>query len=134
MTRDFCQTRARTLHAALLLALLALFWRAVIPGGFMPDWQNGGLVVTLCTEQGLARAVLGPDGTPMDAADATAPGGDCAFASLGLPLLPAAPTALLAASLAFLFLSGRRLAVPVVHRHILRLRPPLRAPPVPAHA
>lgn len=122
--------RNRALHAALLLTLLALFWRAVIPGGFMPDWQNGGLVVTLCTEQGLATAVLGPDGKPKAAGDAAKAEGSCAFASLGLPLLPAAPAALLALALAFVLLSGRRPAAPVPCRQTLRLRPPLRAPPV----
>src|SRR5690606_21631477 len=94
--------RAHAPHTALLLlTLLALFWRAVIPGGFMPDWQDGGLVVTVCTEQGVATTILGPDGTPKDTADTAAATSSCAFASLGLPVLPGAPTALLALALAF---------------------------------
>ena len=130
--------RVHASHAALLLlTLLALFWRAVIPGGFMPDWQDGGLVVTVCTEQGLATAVLGPDGTPKnaeDTADTSPAASSCAFASLGLPVLPAAPTALLALALAFILLSGQRPIAPTLRHHALRLRPPLRAPPVPARA
>lgn len=123
-------------QAALLLAtLFALFWRAIIPGGFMPVWQDGGIVVTVCTEQGVVTTVLNADGAPQDSADTTGTlSTPCTFASLSLPLLPAAPMALLAIALAFVLLSGRRFAAPAPHRAALWLRPPLRAPPAPAFA
>lgn len=128
--------RQHPLPAAMLLAaLLALFWRAIIPGGFMPDWQDGGLVVTVCGEQGLVTTVLSPDGTPRDGADTgSTTAAPCVFANLGLPMLPSAPMALLAVALTFILLSSRRPSTPVLRRESLRLRPPLRAPPVPVFA
>lgn len=131
--------RPNGLHAALLLtALFALFWRAVVPGGFMPTWQEDGLAVTVCTGQGLVTGVLGTDGTPRDAdtpsGTANTLAAPCAFASLGLPLLPAAPTALPTLAPTFLALTARGGPETAPRHASLRLRPPLRAPPLHAAA
>jgi len=48
----------------LLLPLIALLLatRALVPTGWMPVADEGGVHITLCTGQGMVDAVLGPDG------------------------------------------------------------------------
>ena len=59
----------------LLLPLIALLLatRALVPTGWMPTADAGGVHITLCTGQGMVDAVLGPDGKlkPGDAGDRT---------------------------------------------------------------
>jgi len=140
-------TRARHMRpsgfqaALLLVSLLALFWRAALPAGFMPERLGDGWVVTLCTGQGLVSAAVDDNGAPQDGTSPSKPGDKqnlatsvCAFASLGLPLLPATPATLLAIALAFLLTASPWRATSALRRAVSWLRPPLRAPPVPARA
>jgi hypothetical protein len=48
----------------LILPLLALLLatRALVPSGWMPVADAGGLHITVCTGQGMVEAVLGADG------------------------------------------------------------------------
>jgi hypothetical protein len=53
-----------TARNPLLLPLLALLLatRALVPAGWMPVADAGGVHITLCTGQGQVGAILGPDG------------------------------------------------------------------------
>lgn len=121
-----------TVQAALLLVgVVGLFWRAVIPAGFMPERQNAGWVLSLCTGQGVATIVVDLDGKPVkhDDTSDTAPS-TCAFASLAAPAMSAAAPVLLAIAIAYIIVQGRSAATEPIWRLAERLRPPLRAPPV----
>lgn len=120
------------LQAALLLvALVALFWRAVVPAGFMPEQQSSGWVLSLCTGQGAATIVvdLGDKPAKHDGKSDVAPS-VCAFASLASPALSAAPPVLLAMAIAYIMALGFAPATEPARLLAGRLRPPLRAPPV----
>jgi hypothetical protein len=106
-----------------MLALLALFIRAVVPTGFMPVVQEGRLVLDICSGYGAAKIEL-PGKAPKPQ-----PAEHCAFAGLGTPLIPEMPFAFAAivAAVSLIFLPGRQ--APVL-RAAARLRPPLRGPPV----
>lgn len=53
-----------TLRHPLLLPLLVLLLatRALVPSGWMPVADAGGVHIMLCTGQGMVGATLGPDG------------------------------------------------------------------------
>lgn len=87
----------KPVHALQLIALLAM---ALIPAGWMPrSHGDGGLVITLCTAQGIVTTALEPAGDQdrPEERDRVAPG-NCAFAgALSAALLPPAPEAMPAA-------------------------------------
>lgn len=112
----------------LLLLAVALMARAVLPTGWMPVAQDGGVRIAICTGQGAVMAVLGPDGKiHPDAPEA--PRNPCPFGMTGgepfaltaLSLLPATPLALEQAPVA------ARAAIALTIRR--NLRPPARGPP-----
>jgi len=117
--------------AAAALIALALAMRILVPGGFMPTSDDGRIVVALCSGSGPATVVidLGQDNGEPDhksTADAT-----CAFTGLGSPSLGGADPVLLVLAVAFAMLLTARAAVPLASVP-LRLRPPLRGPPLTA--
>jgi hypothetical protein len=85
----------------LILPLLALLlaMRALVPSGWMPVADAGGVHITLCTGQGMVDAVLGPDGKlKKSGAGDQAHHDPCPYGTLGhaadlpaLPQLAAAP-------------------------------------------
>jgi hypothetical protein len=85
---------ARGLFA--LVALCAVFVRVAIPTGFMPTQGVGGIVISLCTGQGAAKALLPVELNDPGSQD-HAKDGDCAFATgLGSGLVDALRPVLLA--------------------------------------
>lgn len=114
----------------MLLLFAALFMRAVMPAGYMPERSNDGTIaIALCNSDGVLRIPLKEAGEDKDAEHRSAP--PCAFAGLGDPLNPPAdfPQVAIferyelsfAATIQRLELAG--------HTRVL---PPARAPPLPA--
>lgn len=71
-----------------VLAACALLFRILIPSGFMPTTDAGGMHISLCTGEGAVDAVIGLDGK----VHKTSPGssgkmsGPCLFTCLGFAL------------------------------------------------
>ena len=122
---------------ALAIGLAALVLRLAVPAGYMPAVGQSGPALTLCPGGGQAAAPAGSAHR-----DASMPGqphgadpGDsdrsCAFADLALPAIAGADPSQLAEALTFILASGLLPASPLPPRAALRLRPPLRGPPLP---
>lgn len=118
--------------AWLMLAVLALSLRALVPQGFMVA-QGGdiSLTVSICRDAGVSP----PSMTLEIPRKAPAPGQDdderqpCAFGGLGqAATLP--PVDLLTAMLAFVMALALLPAPRIVLARLVRLRPPLRGPPL----
>ncbi|HEU4651937.1 MAG TPA: hypothetical protein VFS49_11050 [Croceibacterium sp.] len=79
--------RVRHPHAVLwLLLAAALFMRAFVPEGYMPERSaSGAITVRVCGSGHLIKIPTGPRETP-GKADRAQP--QCAFAGLGIPALP----------------------------------------------
>jgi hypothetical protein len=110
---------------ALAVALAALALRLAVPPGFMPASDHGRYVLAPC-----------PDQAPMAGMPHSGEGGaqaraSCAFADLSIPAIGGAGSVLAAAPLAFAGIAASFLAAPPPQRPALRLRPPLRGPPLP---
>jgi len=119
-------------QAALLLAVLfALFMRAVIPAGYMPEQQSTGWVISLCSGQGVKMVIVDHDGQPVEQ-DTNSDGAQsaCIFTNLAAPALLAAPPVLLALAVAYIMARGFAPTIEAARRLAERLRPPLRAPPI----
>jgi hypothetical protein len=117
------------LFAAAALIALALAMRMLVPTGFMPTADHDRIVVALCSGSGPAHVTieLGKDrGDPSPDAQAETP---CAFAGLGSAALGGADPILLTIAVAFAMLLVARAVVPLAAVP-LRLRPPLRGPPI----
>ncbi len=116
--------------AAALIAL-ALAMKLVVPAGYMPVQQAGTITVMVCTGMGQQRLEIDVPGMPAkpDGASRVA-GQPCAFAGLGLDMLPGVDPVLLAEALAFILALGF-VGVAVVRVDRARqLWPPMRGPPV----
>jgi len=124
-------TRARSPRATLwLLLAAALFVRAFVPQGYMAERSaDGSIAVTLCASGGIHVVPLKKRDPGSGAAERAEP--SCAFAGLGSPALspramPAiAPVAQAQAVWSVLPGEGARIVAQ-------RVRPPARAPPLPA--
>ncbi len=126
-------------HPLLLAGLLActLLLKVAVPFGYMPSVVDGTIRIILCpgiVADAPEPAMAGMAGMHHESKDGDShgkPDMPCAFAGLNAPGLTAADAGLLLAALAFVFLLAIRATVapPVVAR--TRLRPPLRAPPLP---
>lgn len=116
--------------AAAALVVLALAMRAMVPGGVMPTSENGRIVVALCSGSGPSTVTIdlgqAGGGDMSDDGPADAP---CAFAGFAAPALSSADPVLLALSVAFAMLVVARAVAPLATEP-LRLRPPLRGPPI----
>ncbi|WP_375420758.1 hypothetical protein [uncultured Sphingomonas sp.] len=130
------------LHPALaaLLVAAALAMKMLVPNGYMPVNGADGITLQLCP----GAAVSAPAPMAMAHHAMTAPVDDhsehmpaskaelpCAFAGLAAPVLAAVDAVLLAVALAFMAAVMRGTHRPAP-RSTSRLRPPLRAPPLPA--
>lgn len=116
--------------AAALIAL-ALAMKLVVPAGFMPVERSGKIVVMVCTGMGQQQVEIDVPGMPAKQDGATRVAGQpCAFAGLGLDMMPGVDPVLLAGALAFILALGFvGVAVPPLGRARL-LWPPMRGPPV----
>ncbi len=110
---------------ALALGLAALALRLAVPAGFMPALDHGRYALAPCAGAG-PMAGMHPGG-----ADAQA-GASCAFADLSLPAIGGTGAAAVAAAAVFAAIAAPFPAPLAPRRAALRLRPPLRAPPLPA--
>lgn len=122
-------------HRALAGALIALamMMKVLVPGGFMPAYEHGRIVISICSGSApMSMVMVIPD------VDHGKPGHDesqkpehpCAFAGLTAHSLAAADPVLLALALVFAIALALRPMAPPVARQRPYLRPPLRAPPV----
>lgn len=102
--------------------------RLAVPAGFMPVLHHGQLTLTLCS--GYGTAALEP-AHRMPSPDKPRADGSCAFADLALPLVGAADQAWQAAALLFIVAAVLFFRAVLPPRAGLRLRPPLRGPPLP---
>ena len=115
-----------------MMLLCALAIRVAIPTGYMPTQGADGILVSLCTEQGIVQAVLpiGKSGQPAqdDGDHGKAKDGACTFAAgLGGALLAATVSGIAPAPMAFApQRADNAIADLTVHR--------LAAPPPPAQA
>ncbi len=113
---------------ALLLATLAI--RLLVPQGYMPDTGAGRLTLTLCSGMGPMAGMAGMARHGHDPAK-PAPDAPCGFGGLttggtgGAIAAPEAPSASFALPRPSRIAGAAPVAAP------RRLRPPLRAPPVP---
>ncbi len=116
--------------AAALIAL-ALAMKLAVPAGFMPVEQAGKIVVMVCTGMGQQQVEIDVPGMPAKQDGATrAAGQPCAFAGLGLDMMPGVDPVLLARALAFILALG---FVGVAVVRVDRARqywPPMRGPPL----
>ena len=127
-------------HNAWLAVMLActLAMKVLIPVGFMPVIARGTVSLAICpgmiADEPMAHAMPG-----MDHGDAGGKGDrhgngqtPCAFAGLGIAALGSVPPAILVAAILFAFVLAARAAAWLPLVRTARLRPPLRAPPLPA--
>lgn len=132
MTRLRTLIRQRPLLAGWLVAL-ALLMKVLVPAGFMASMNAGGIIVQLCTANGVQTMVLTPDGqikTPDTPQSDSAMDSPCAFSSHAAPLLSGAGPVLLAVAIAFIMFTGLRLAKIAPSQPPLFLRPPAIGPPL----
>ena len=117
----------RVLSLYLLLAA-ALFMRAVLPQGYMPERsESGSIAVVICGSGGVHRIPIGDGDDPESEQRAEPP---CVFAGIATPLLPPAPAGLpLPAAVKLARADGRPLAIP---RLAIRQIHPARGPPLAA--
>ena len=114
---------------ALAIGLAGLMLRLAVPAGFMPVLHHGQLSLTICSGGGTAAA--GP-AHGMRSPDQPKADGSCAFADLALPLVGGADPVQLGAALLFIMAAALFFAAVPPPSAGLRLRPPLRGPPLPA--
>ncbi|HEX8450141.1 MAG TPA: hypothetical protein VF652_11175 [Allosphingosinicella sp.] len=122
---------------ALAIGLAALVLRLAVPAGYMPVVGQPGPALTLCPGGGQAAATAHqPHGDPSmpgpaHGADPGDSARSCAFADLALPAIGGADPFQLAEALTFIPASALLPSSPLPPRAALRLRPPLRGPPLP---
>jgi hypothetical protein len=113
---------------ALGIGLAALLLRLAVPAGFMPVLHHGQLSLAICSGYGTAAA--GP-AHGMPSPDKPKADGSCAFADLALSLIGGADPVQLGAALLFIIAASLFFAALLPPPAGLRLRPPLRGPPLP---
>lgn len=127
-------------HPLLVLAvgLAGLMLRLAVPSGFMPVLDHGRVTLAPCSGYGAAgsqpayragSATAAGEHHPQDQPKAD---GSCAFADLSLSMIGSADAVQLAAALLFIMAAALFFATALPPRAALRLRPPLRGPPLPA--
>ncbi len=116
--------------AAALIAL-ALAMKLAVPAGFMPVEQAGTIVVMVCTGMGQQRLEIDVPGMPVKEDGATRVAGQpCAFAGLGMDMMPGVDPVLLAGALAFILALGFVGVAVVRVERARQLWPPMRGPPL----
>ena len=134
MTRLRTFSRQCPLLAAWLVAL-ALLMKVLVPAGFMASLNADGIIVQLCTANGVQTMVLTADGqikSPDAPQSDSAMDSPCVFSGHGAPLLSGADPVLLAVALAFIMLAGLRPAKIAPLSQPFYLRPPAIGPPLTA--
>jgi len=128
---------SRNAAAALLLAIVALFMKAAVPAGFMPDVTGGSIQLVLCSGYGPETAM--PMAMPMptpgggDHHDSSGPdhkGAPCGFFGHAAGSMFMADPIILAIAIAFILATVFRQPARIVAAVPPFLRPPLRGPPV----
>ena len=129
--RHLLQHRA----TAALLLVAALLMRVLVPAGFMPSVDRGGITLVLCSGAG-AKSVQMAAGMSMSGAEhqsdrehGDTPEPPCVFSGLAAPALSGTDPILLAAAILFVMLFAVRTPARPRVAPALRLRPPLRGPP-----
>jgi hypothetical protein len=120
---------ARFPAAAVALLVAALAMKAVVPAGYMPA-AGTLLTIRVCSIDPAGRTVRSVPVPAREPAAPAKPADSCTFASLSMAAAAGAPPVLLAAALVFIFLAALRPASPALPTSPLRLRPPLRGPPI----
>lgn len=123
---------------AVFIGLAGLILRLAVPAGFMPALDHGRLTLTICSGYGKAAVQAthepaSPD-PGMGHSDEGKPDADssCAFADLALPLIGGTDPVQLTAALPYIIAASPFFAALSAPLGALRLRPPLRGPPLPA--
>lgn len=123
---------------ALAIGLAALALRLAVPAGFMPALDHGRVALMLCPGSGPTMAAAPSSGAgesmpgmPHHEQDGAQVQASCAFADLSLSMLGGGGPLALAAAIAFFIFAGLFLSAAPPSRPALRLRPPLRGPPLP---
>lgn len=120
----------RAFTSALMALVLAM--KLLVPGGFMPTFSNGQIVITLCSGTETMKTVMTmpgmEHGKPSDSQHGKVEQ-PCAFSGLSAPSMGAIDPVLLALAVVFIMSVALR---PVVRGTAVArqfLRPPLRGPP-----
>lgn len=125
---------------AVLILAAALVLRVLVPPGFMPMVEQGRISIVICpdggpqTAQGASPAMAhgpmthGERKAPEDEHGKAEP--SCVFTGLAAPALAGTDPLLRAAAILFILLLAVRTPERVPVRLALRLRPPLRGPPL----
>lgn len=121
---------------ALAVGLAGLILRLAVPAGFMPALHHGQLTLTICSGDGAAEVQSArPSASPMPAMEHRGEGrstaeGSCAFADLALLLIAGVDSVQPAAMVLFILVTALSFGALLPPRAALRLRPPLRGPPL----
>ena len=91
VSTTFMMQRGRFSAVGLLLSAIALLFAAAVPNGYMPSIGKNGITVVICTTDGLAELVLGPDGEPLDQPETALERCHWASAAKAFTLPPQAP-------------------------------------------
>jgi hypothetical protein len=122
---------------AVFIGLAGLILRLAVPAGFMPALDHGQLTLTICSGYGTAAVQPAHEPTSpnpgMGHSDEGKRNADssCAFAELALPLIGGTDPVQLTAALLFIIAASLFFPALSPRRSVLRLRPPLRGPPLP---
>jgi hypothetical protein len=115
---------------ALLLVAVVLFAKVFVPTGYMFAPTAGGFTVQMCSGQG-AMPVMLDIGKPAPAEDHSGKmDAPCAFSGIGMAATAAVDVALLIVAIAFIVALGTQSTHVSAVLIFMRLRPPLRAPPI----
>lgn len=117
-------------RAAMLLIALALLVRALVPAGYMVGGDRLNLTVTLCGGVAGETMTMSIPMKPGHTKGEAKADSQCAFAGLGMQGLSGVDPLLLAAMILVAMALALRTPAPAPHRAEVRLRPPLRGPPV----
>lgn len=118
---------------ALMIVGLALGVRALVPAGYMTMASPGGLTVALCSGvAGKTVTIALPGHGGRQEHGKTQADSPCAFTALGQATGSAVDTILLAIAVAFIISVALRLADAPAIAGYVRMRPPLRGPPLEA--
>ena len=116
-----------------MLAIMALFMKALIPGGFMPGFNNGTFTAEICAESSstsqpeqLANTHHKPG---KDGKERAMVSHGCPYATLVMAAVSDSDVAFAVQTLIFIRALGFIPVVGQALQHAARLRPPLRGPP-----
>jgi len=116
-----------------MLVIMALIMKVLVPGGFMPGFNNGTFAAEICAE-------WSGTGSIEQLADTHHKSGDddkehtrvshvCPYATLVMAAVSGADAALVVQTLTYILALGFMPVVAPVLQRAARLRPPLRGPP-----